>query len=170
MAADRPPELWSTAGLRAFRIAAGDTVKLAVLRHPDNMYDACVVFEVWDVGGAQPPNSHPGSVETFYFLAGSGMAYCDEHSVRVGAGQLLVLPPSSVHRVVNTGPGRLYAITTMVHDNGFAHLIESGVPAPLDEQDMMMASGLSPGTTSAHSRPGEGASPGLWPIAGGQPG
>lgn len=141
MAADRPPELVDTAGLRAFLISPGDTVKLAVLRRPDDLYDASVVFEVWEPGGAQPPNSHPGSVETFYFLHGQGVAHCDDHDQPVQAGQLLVLPPRSVHRIENTGGGRLYAITTMAPDAGFAAMIEAGVPASLDPEDLAVAAG-----------------------------
>jgi mannose-6-phosphate isomerase-like protein (cupin superfamily) len=139
MPADRPAEVVDPSGLRAFHITAGDSVKLAVMRKPDDLYDACVVFEVWEPGGAQPPNSHPGSVETFYFLEGRGTAYCDGVATVVTAGQLLVLPPNSVHRIVNTEPGRLYAITTMAPDAGFASLIESGLPTTLDADDLAVA-------------------------------
>jgi len=139
--ADRPAELVDVAGLPAFKITAGDTVKLAVIRRPDNMGDASVHFEVWEPGGAQPPNSHPGSVETFFFLAGTGVAYCDDQQLDVGPGQLLVLPPNSVHRIENTGDGRLYAITTMAPDAGFTALIEAGEPTALDAQDAAVLAG-----------------------------
>lgn len=141
MAAGRPPELIRAGSGPAFRISAGDSVTLSVLRRPDELCDASVVFEVWQPGGSQPPNSHPGSVETFFFLRGEGLAYCDDHEVPVRAGELLVLPPGSVHRIVNTGPGRLYAITTMTPDAGFADLIEAGVPAELDPEDRAVAAG-----------------------------
>ncbi len=143
MAADRPFELLSVDALRAFRISPGDRVKLAVLRRPDDLYDASIVFEIWEPGGAQPPNSHPGSVETFYFLQGEGLAHCDDREEPVRGGQLLVLAPRSVHRIENTGSGRLYAITTMSPDAGFAALIEAGTPAPLDPQDLAVAKGRS---------------------------
>lgn len=123
------------------RISAGDTVRLALLRAPDDLYDASVSFEIWDPGGAQPPNSHPGSVETFWFLAGEGVAISDGVETLVRAGQLLVLPPGSVHQIRNTGPGRLYAITTMVPDAGFAALITAGPPAALDDEDLAVLRG-----------------------------
>jgi mannose-6-phosphate isomerase-like protein (cupin superfamily) len=136
-----PPELIDVAAAPCYRISPGDTVKLAVVRGPDTRSDATVVFEVWDPGGAQPPNSHPASVETFWFLAGEGVATSDGVEVPVRAGTLLVLPPGSVHHIRNTGPGRLYAVTTMLPDAGFAALIRSGTPDRLDAADMAVAQG-----------------------------
>jgi len=131
-----PLQLCDPASLRAFRISPQDTVRLAVIHHPDATYDSSVVFEVWDPGGAQPPNKHERSVETFLFLKGSGTAYCDGYQTRVRAGQLLVLAPGSLHRIVADSSSRLYAITTMAPDEGFAQLIESGHPAPLEAEDL----------------------------------
>lgn len=135
MAADRQPEITDAVTAPAYRISPGDTVKLVVLRTPDEQYDSSVFLEIWEPGGAQPPNSHPASVETFYFLKGEGIAYCDESVVPVGAGQLLVLPPRSTHRIENSADGRLYAITTMTPDAGFAALVTSGTPSTIDEAD-----------------------------------
>lgn len=136
MPAEVPPQLYDPTGTPAFRISAGDTVKLVPLRDPDGLYDASVFLEVWDPGGSQPPNSHPSSVETFLFLEGEGLAYCDETVLPVAAGQLLVLPPRSLHRIENTARKRLYAITTMHPDEGFAALVRGGVPEPLEPADL----------------------------------
>ena len=121
-------------------ISPADTVRLATLVRPDDGADTSVFFEIWEPGGAQPSNSHPDSVETFLFLSGEGEAYCDDAISSVQAGQLLVLPPRSVHRIENTGPGRLYAITTMTPDAGFAALVRAGVPEPLDSEDLAVLS------------------------------
>ena len=139
-----PPQLLVAADAPCFRISEGDTVKLALVRAPDELADTTVVFEVWDPGGAQPPNSHARSVETFWFLAGEGVATSDGTDVPVRAGDFLVLPPGSVHRIRNTGEGRLYAITTMSPDDGFAALVTRGVPDALDEADVAVARGLVP--------------------------
>lgn len=104
------------------------------------------MFEVWDPGGSQPANSHPRSVETFWFLAGEGVATCDDVETPVVAGDFLVLPPGSVHRIRNTGRGRLYAVTTMAPDDGFAALVTNGVPDLLDDADRAVARGLPRGT------------------------
>jgi mannose-6-phosphate isomerase-like protein (cupin superfamily) len=119
-----------------YRISAGDTVKLAVLRAPQTPEETSVCVEVWDPGGSQPANSHPRSVEMFYFLRGEGVAECDGVERSVRAGDLVVLPPGSVHRIRNTGPGRMYAITTMSPDDGFVALICRGVADRLDSHDI----------------------------------
>lgn len=130
------PELADVRTSRCHRIHPADTVRLAVLRVPDERYDASVLLEIWEPGGAQPPNSHPRSVETFLFLRGEGVAVSDGVEMPVRAGQLLVLPAGSVHHIRNTGPGRLYAVTTMVPDDGFAALVLDGPAAPLDDEDL----------------------------------
>ena len=38
-------------------------------------------------------------------------------------------------RIVNTGAGRMYALCTMIPNDGFAELIRQGVPAQLDDDD-----------------------------------
>lgn len=136
------PELFDAASAPCHRIRAGDTVRLAVVRRPSGPDDPSVSFEVWDPGGAQPPNSHPRSVETFWFLHGEGVAISDGNEVPVRAGTLLVLAPGSVHQICNTGPGRLYAITTMSPDDGFADLIAAGPPDQLDETDLRVLRGV----------------------------
>jgi creatinine amidohydrolase len=124
------------------RITAGDTVRLAVLAGPADGLDHSVLVEIWDEGGAQPPNSHPASTETFYFLEGAGEAEVDGRTTQVAAGDFVVLAPGSVHRIRNTGPGRLYAVTTMTPDAGFAELVERGPLASLDDVDRRTLSGI----------------------------
>ena len=132
----RPPML------RAHRIAPGDSVRLAVMAGPADGLDHTVVFEVWDPGGAQPPNSHPHSVETFSFLAGSGTAHSDGKRARVRAGDLLVLPAGTTHRIVADDDGPLMAVTTMVPDDGFAAMIEAGPAADLAPEELAVLHGL----------------------------
>lgn len=136
-----PAELHDARSAVAHHITPGDTVKLAVVRHPDGPDDASVLFEVWEPGGAQPPNSHPDSVETFWFLAGEGIATSDGVELPVRAGQLLVLPAGSLHHIRNTGTGRLYAITTMTPDAGFAAFVERGPVTELDAADLAVLGG-----------------------------
>jgi mannose-6-phosphate isomerase-like protein (cupin superfamily) len=124
--------------LVAHHISEGDTVKLAVIAGPADGLDHSVSLEIWEPGGAQPLNSHPESTETFLFLAGRGEAESDGQRTPVQAGQLLVLPARTRHRIVNTGPGRLAAITTMLPDAGFAALIERGPVAPLEPAELAL--------------------------------
>jgi ureidoacrylate peracid hydrolase len=133
-------EQYSPLAASAHRISAGDSVKLVLLRRPDDTYDASVFLEIWDPGGSQPLNSHPNSVETFYFLSGAGVAYSDDEKSEVRANEFLVLPPGTLHRIENTGPDKLYAITTMIPDGGFAELVGDGPAATLDEDDVAVLS------------------------------
>jgi mannose-6-phosphate isomerase-like protein (cupin superfamily) len=150
--ADKEPTWLDTAAISAtlhdigdapcHRIAAGDTVKLAVVKSPSGPADSSVSFEVWDPGGSQPPNSHPLSVEMFWFVHGTGVATSDGVEHEVCAGQLLVLPAGSLHHIRNTGPGRLYAVTVMSPDDGFAALVAAGPTDLLDDDDLAIVRSL----------------------------
>jgi mannose-6-phosphate isomerase-like protein (cupin superfamily) len=150
-----PPQLFDVASVEAHFINPGDTVKLAMLRGPDEVHDVSVFLEIWQPGGSQRPNSHSKSVETFVFLRGTGRAYCDEFELDVRAGQLLVLPAGSLHRIESSTQGKLYAITTMAPDDGFAALVNRGETAPLDDEERAVlaqapddGSGPEPGSAS----------------------
>jgi mannose-6-phosphate isomerase-like protein (cupin superfamily) len=71
----------------------------------------------------------------FYVLSGRGRAYCDGKTYDVEKGDTLVLPPRMEHVVENTGPDRLYCLTVMVPNEGFAELIRAGSPQSLDAAD-----------------------------------
>jgi quercetin dioxygenase-like cupin family protein len=122
-------------------ISPADTVRLACLVGPADGSPTSVFFEVWEPGGSQPDNSHPDSSEIFVVLAGHGLAYSDEHTVPIGPGDALVLPPGSVHRIENTSATeRMYTVTIMAEDGGampggFAALVGAGTAAQWDDTD-----------------------------------
>jgi len=62
----------------------------------------------------------------------------------VRAGDFLVLPAGSQHYIENTGPGRLYAITTLVPEDG-SHTRTDVEPAELDPEDLAVLCRLVPG-------------------------
>ncbi|WP_238006380.1 cupin domain-containing protein [Dactylosporangium sp. AC04546] len=128
------PILVGAAALEFHHITPGDTVRLAVLAGPEAS-PVTVILEAWDPGGAQPPNTHPGAVETFVFLRGRGRAVCDGHEVAVAAGDTIVLPAGTVHHIHNEGEGRMYSLTLMCPDDGFADLVRRGPVAPTDDED-----------------------------------
>ncbi|GAA2863320.1 hypothetical protein GCM10010472_20760 [Pseudonocardia halophobica] len=127
-------------------ISPSDTVKLALLAGPADGSSTSVFFEVWEPGGSQPDNSHPESTEIFVILSGTGRAHSDKHVVDLRAGDALVLPPNSVHRIVNTsGTERLYAVTVMADDDGalpggFAELVAKGTVTEWDATDRAVLS------------------------------
>jgi mannose-6-phosphate isomerase-like protein (cupin superfamily) len=131
------PVVRRAADADCWRIKEGDTTRLAVLAEPTPGHEGSSVFlEIWDPGGAQPPNSHPDSDEIFTFLAGSGVAHCDGEVATVAAGDTLLLRAGTTHRIVNTGRDRMYALVTMVRDHGFAAFVRRGEPAALDADDL----------------------------------
>jgi mannose-6-phosphate isomerase-like protein (cupin superfamily) len=128
--------------LQMHYISAGDSVRLGVLAGPE-ISPVTVILESWDKGGSQPPNSHPVSTELFLFLKGQGIANCDGNEVPVKAGDTLVLPQTSVHFIRNTGEGRMYSITLMSPDDGFADLVRRGPLAGTDDEDRAALAGAA---------------------------
>ncbi|MGV0742457.1 cupin domain-containing protein [Mycolicibacterium sp. XJ870] len=132
------PIVHDVAGLMAYKISSSDTVVLVVLSGPKTSgSDTTVCFEIWEPGGSQPDNSHPESTETFVVLRGNGVAHSDEHIAKLSAGSVIVLPPGSVHRIVNTSDDeKMYTITVMENDGGFEDLILRGTPTDLTADDV----------------------------------
>jgi mannose-6-phosphate isomerase-like protein (cupin superfamily) len=122
---------------QAFRISPQDTNRLAIVFDPvvANMsLTYCV--EIFDQGGKTPPNRHQLAVEMFFILKGEGLANCDGKQVKIQAGDSILVPPTGMHVIENTGEGRLYALCIMVPNEDFAELIRSGSPVELDAEDM----------------------------------
>ena len=122
--------------LEAFRISPQDTNYFAPLLDPlEDGVSFTLVLEIYEHGGATPPNSHAHAVECFYVLEGEGVGRCGDQVVPLAPGSLLALPPGQVHVVENTGPGKLYALCLMVPNEEFAELIRGGEPVPLTDED-----------------------------------
>jgi mannose-6-phosphate isomerase-like protein (cupin superfamily) len=122
---------------QAFRISPGDTNRLAIVFDPATA-EVSLTFcvEIFDVGGKTPPNRHQLAVEMFFVLKGEGLATCDGKTVPIQAGDSLLVPPTGIHEIENTGCDRLYALCIMVPNEDFAELIRSGTPVELDEEDL----------------------------------
>ncbi len=131
------PVVKSPKEYQAFRISPDATNKLAIVfdRASANV-SLTVCVEIFDVGGKQPPNRHQWAVEMFFILKGEGLAHCDGKAVTIQAGDSLLVPPTGIHFIENTGSGRLYALCIMVPNEHFAELIRSGTEVELDEEDL----------------------------------
>ena len=131
------PVIKSPKDYQAYRISPNDTNRLAIVFDPAiaNTSLTCCV-EIFDVGGKTPPNRHQLAVEMFFILKGEGMASCDGKTIKIKAGDSLLVPATGTHVIENTGSNRLYALTIMVPNEDFAELIRSGIPAELDAEDM----------------------------------
>lgn len=122
---------------QAYRIDPQSTNRLAIIFEPVTAHASLTVcVEIFDEGGKTPPNRHQFAVEMFFVLKGEGLATCDGKTSLIRAGDSLLVPPTGIHEIRNTGSGRLYTLTIMVPNEDFAELIRSGTPVELDEEDM----------------------------------
>lgn len=137
---------------KAFRISPKDTNYFVLLfdREKDDI-DNIFVVEIFTKGGATPPNEHAQAHEFFYVLEGEGNARCEDKTMPIKRGDALLLRPGSEHVIENTGPGKLYTLTVMTPNEGFAELIRGGEPVELDDEDrriLGVASGAAQWTRS----------------------
>jgi mannose-6-phosphate isomerase-like protein (cupin superfamily) len=126
----------AAATAKAFRIAPTDSNYFAVLFDPekDGIRNVFVV-EIFAPGGATPPNTHSQADEFFYVLSGEGIARCGTAKTPLKKGDALLLHPGNEHVVHNTGSRKLYCLTVMTPNEGFAELIRNGQPVELDAED-----------------------------------
>lgn len=122
---------------QAYRISPDSSNKLAIAFDPltDDVSFTCCI-EIFDVGGKTPPNRHMYATEMFFILKGEGRATCDGKTIPIQEGDSLLVPPTGIHTIENTGKCRLYSLTIMVPNEEFAELIHSGIPTELDEEDL----------------------------------
>ena len=128
---------------KAFRISPADTNYFVMLFDKDSdKIDNIFVIEIFKVGGATPPNEHAAAHEFFHVLHGEGVARCDAKTRPIRKGDSLLLHPGSEHVIENTGTDKLYTLTVMTPNEGFAELIRSGDSVDLDADDIRILQGL----------------------------
>ena len=130
------------AGLQAFRIAPTDSNYFACMLDPlADGVSFTLVVEIFEPGGKTPPNTHSFAEEAFFVMAGNGKAFANGASQDIGPGDVLVLRRGTEHVVENTGPGKLYCLTMMTPNEGFAELIRAGIPVELTAEDHAVITG-----------------------------
>lgn len=130
------------ADLRGFRIAPTDTNYFACLLDPlADGVSFTLVVEIFEPGGKTPPNTHSVAEECFFVLAGEGVATADGKTMPIGPGDCFVLRPGVEHVVENTGTTKLYCLTLMTPNEGFAELIRNGTPVDLAPEDIAVLTG-----------------------------
>jgi mannose-6-phosphate isomerase-like protein (cupin superfamily) len=140
----RSPKAYET-----FKISPADTNRMALIADPiRDQVPFTAIVEIFDVGGKTPPNSHSEAFEMFYVLSGTGIAHCGGEAFPVAPGDSFAVRPGHEHIVENTGSDRLYCLTIMIPNEGFAELIRKGMPAPLDERDLAVLRGQNPPDSS----------------------
>lgn len=132
----------SAATLQGFRIAPNDSNYFACLFDPlADGVNFTMVVEIFEPGGRTPPNTHQVAFESFFVLAGTGVARAQDRTMSIGPGDAMVLAPGVEHVVENTGAGKLYCLTMMTPNEGFAELIRAGQPVELTEEDRRVIAG-----------------------------
>jgi mannose-6-phosphate isomerase-like protein (cupin superfamily) len=130
------------AGAKAFRISPKHTNYFVMLFDKDSdQIDNIFVIEIFKPGGATPPNEHAAAHEFFHVLHGEGVAHCDGKALPIKKGDSLLLHPGSEHVIENTGAGKLYTLTVMTPNEGFAELIRGGERIELDAGDIVVLQG-----------------------------
>jgi mannose-6-phosphate isomerase-like protein (cupin superfamily) len=127
---------------KAFRISPKDTNYFVMLfDEQTDEIDNIFVIEIFKEGGATPPNEHAAAQEFFHVLHGEGVARCDGKVLAIKKGDSLLLHPGSEHVIENTGAGKLYTLTVMTPNEGFAELIRGGERVELDADDIRVLQG-----------------------------
>ncbi|WP_428667417.1 cupin domain-containing protein [Reyranella sp.] len=126
---------------RTSRIKPADTNKFVMLVDPlADKSPFISVVEIFDVGGKTPRHHHGHAHEMFYVLSGRGKAHCNGEIFDMEKGDALMLPPGFDHVVENVGPDKLYCLTVMVPNEGFAEMIRDGETMTLDAADRAVVS------------------------------
>ena len=53
-----------------------------------------------------------------------------------------MVPAGCLHDFENPGPGRVYLLTVVSTDDGFAEQLRHGIPSPLDAEDLQVLRSL----------------------------
>ena len=122
---------------KAYRISPNSSNKLAVPFDPlENKVSLTGCVEIFDVGAKTPPKRHMYATEIFFILKGEGRASCNGKKIPIQEGDSLLVPPTGIHTIENTGKSRLYTLTKMGPNKEFAELIRRGIQTELDEEDL----------------------------------
>jgi len=135
------PQILHPEALQGFRLSSHDHCRLALLNHPEA--GGCTVFvEIHEPCNIVPPHHHHHSAELYFVLRGSVIFHVDDRSITARGGDFVHVPGDAVHDLENPGPGRLYMLTVLSRDDGFADLLDHAIPTPLDAEDLAVLSNL----------------------------
>ncbi|MGL5138062.1 MAG: cupin domain-containing protein [Beijerinckiaceae bacterium] len=128
--------------LETFMISDTDTNYFALIADPIRDKVPFMVFlEVFEPGGKTPWHHHGHAHEMFFVLSGEGKSVCNGEEIPLKKGESFVVRPGNDHEVVNTGTEKLYCLTLMVPNEGFAELVRSGFRVPLLPDDVKVITG-----------------------------
>jgi mannose-6-phosphate isomerase-like protein (cupin superfamily) len=131
------PVAMSPRHYRAFKIDPHDTNRIAIVCDPQTArISLSVCIEIFEVAGSVPMHRHHRAIEMFYILKGDATIMCDGKTLNLRSGDSILVPPTGVHTVSNSGSSRLYLLSIMVPNEDFIELVRNGIPVDLDETDL----------------------------------
>ncbi|MEN9540247.1 MAG: hypothetical protein RLZZ459_338 [Cyanobacteriota bacterium] len=135
------PRILHPEQLQGYRLSHHDHCRLALLNRPES--GGCTVFlEVHDPCDRVPPHCHHHSAELFFVLRGTVVFHVGDRSISASGGDVVMVPEEALHDLENPGPERVYLLTVLSSDGGFADLLEHSIPTPLDEDDLAVLRSL----------------------------
>jgi mannose-6-phosphate isomerase-like protein (cupin superfamily) len=139
---DGPVIVRRLADLDTFKIKDADTNYFALIADPIRDKVPFMVFlEVFEPGGKTPWHHHGHAHEMFFVLSGEGKSICNGEEIALKKGESFIVRPGHDHEVVNTGAQKLYCLTLMVPNEGFAELVRGGLRVPLTQADAKVIAG-----------------------------
>ncbi len=132
------------ADLETFKISDKDSNYFAMIADPiRDKVPFSIFLEVFEPGGKTPWHHHGYAHEMFYVLSGTGKSVCNGEEIAVKAGESFIVRPGHDHEVINTGTDKLFCLTVMIPNEGFAELVRSGFRVPLTPDDVAVLTGTT---------------------------
>ena len=121
--------------LQGYRFNADDHCRIALLSHPGP--GSCTLFiEIHEPHNRVPAHSHHQAAELYFILRGSVVFHVNGQTINASQGDFVTVPETALHDLENPGSARLYMLTVLSHDEGFADLVARSIPTPLDAEDI----------------------------------
>ena len=135
------PRILHPEQLQGYRLGSQDHCRLALLNRAEP--GGCTVFlEVHDPCDRVPLHCHHHAAELFFVLRGTVVFHVGDRSISASGGDVVVVPEEALHDLENPGHERVYLLTVLSCDGGFADLLEHGIPTPLDADDLAVLRSL----------------------------
>jgi len=137
------PQLLRPEQLQAWRFGESDHCRLALICDPAHHSGGpTLLLEIHDPSDRVPPHRHAHAVEMFFVLRGRVCFHVDGTMIEASTGDSVVVPEGGLHDFENPGPDRVYLLTIVSTDDGFADTLRHGIPTPLDAEDLAVLRSL----------------------------
>lgn len=137
------PRLVVPEQVMAYRFSGHDHCRLALLSDPaQDGASVTLLLEIHDPADRVPPHRHHHAAELFFVLRGRVCFHVEDDTVEARTGDCVVVPAGAAHDLENPGPERLYLLTVLSRDEGFAESLRRGIPTPMQPEDLQVLRSL----------------------------